>query len=163
MKLELTFFKQLKALLFLIIIFFAISLMAFYIGFNTKNGFYVIIALYAILILPTLYVHLNYYNAGKGSMYDLNKDEIRVVKNGDEIVFYKENFKMIEFYMSGTKLAGLVIRNFPFENYYYAKIIMNDNTEIIISCLFSDAIDKILPSFYTDIPVVKIKDFYPLI
>lgn len=163
MKLELTFFKQLKALLVLIIIFFVISFISFYIGFNTRNGFYVIVLLYVILIVPTLYVHINYYNAGKNCIFDLNKDEIRVVKNGDEMVFYKEDFKVIEFYMSGTKLAGLVIRNFPFENYYYAKIIMNDNSKIEISCLFSDEIDKILPSFYPDIPLVKIKDFYPLI
>lgn len=163
MKLELTFLKQIKASIFLIIIFLVISFIAYYIGLNTKNSFYIVIALYVILIVPTLYVHLNYYNEGKGCVYELNKDEIKVIKGGDILVFYKEDIKTIELHMSGTRLSGLVIRNFPFENYYYAKIIMNDNTKIIISCLFSDEIDKILPSFYSEIPIIKIKDFYPLI
>ena len=163
MKLELTFFKHVKASLFLIIIFLGISFIVYYVGFNAKFFFYIMIPLFVILILPTLYVHLNYYNEGKHCIYELNKDGIKVIKDDSVTVFYKENFKAIEVYMSGTRLAGLTIRNFPFEDYYYAKIIMNDNNKIIISCLFSNKIDTILPSFYSDIPIVKIKDFYPLI
>ena len=65
--------------------------------------------------------------------------------------------------MSGTRLAGLAIRNLPFEDYYYAKIIMNDNSEIIITSLFSHKIDEILSSFYKKTQLIKIKDFYPII
>lgn len=163
MKLELTFFKHVKASLHLIIILIPISLIVYYIGLNVKNSLYVIIPLFFTLMLPTLYLHLNYYNESKGYIYELNKDEIKVIEKGSEIIFHKEDFKVIEFYMSGAKLAGLVMRNFPFESYYYAKIIMNDKKEIIIPFLFSNEIDKILTSFYNDVPVIKVKDFYPLI
>ena len=69
----------------------------------------------------------------------------------------------VKLYMSGTRLAGMSLRNFPFENYYYAKIVIEDNTEIIINCLFSQKIDKILQSYYSEVPTFKIKDFYPII
>ncbi|AYN03974.1 hypothetical protein [Flavobacterium sp. 140616W15] len=163
MKLELTFLKHVKASLLLIMIFLVIIFIIYYIGLNAKNSLYIILPMFILLILPTLYVHLNYYNEGKGFVYELNKDEIKVINDNGVIIFHKENFKKIEIYMSGTRLAGLVIRNFPFEDYYYAKIIMNDGKEIIISCLFSKKIDKILPSLYGEIPLVKIKDFYPII
>ena len=109
-----------------------------------------------------LLLHLNYYNNCKECVFELNKNEIKVLKNGETFVFCQENFKSIEFYMSGTRLAGLAIRNLLFED-YYAKIIMNDNNEIIITSLFSHKIDEILSSFYEKTQLIKTKDFYPII
>lgn len=163
MKLEFTLYKHLKALFILIIIFLAIIFVAYYLGLNNVNSYKVIIPVIFIMIFPTLYVHLNYYNEGKNHVYELSKDEIRVVKDNRVVIFRKDDFKEIKIYMSGTRLAGLALRNFPFENYYYAKIVMCDKQEIIISCLFSNNIDEILFSLYGDIPITKIKNFYPLI
>ncbi len=161
MKLELTFYKQLKALFTSIIMFLAIIFIAYYVGFNDKNTYKIIIPLIVILILPTLYLHINYYNKCKNYVYILNEDEIKVIKNNREVDYRKENFKEIKIYMSGTRMAGLALRNFPFENYYYTKIVMHDKHEIIIPCLFSNNIDRILVSLYNEIPVIKIKSFYP--
>ena len=162
-KLELTFYKHLKASFILIIIFLAIIFIAYYVGFNNVKSYKIIIPLFVICILPTLYVHLNYYNIGKNHVYELNKDEIKVIKDNIKVVFRKEDFKEIIIYMSGTRMAGLALRNFPFENYYYTKIVMHDKQEIIISSLFSNNIDTILTSLYNEIPVIKTKSFYPLI
>jgi hypothetical protein len=164
MKLELTLFKHLKAAFYLIIYFIIGCFLVFYfINSDAPNGLYIVIPAFMILILPTFYLHLNYYNKCKECVFELNKNEIKVLKKGETLVFYQENFKSIEFYMSGTRLAGLAIRNLPFEDYYYAKIIMNDNSEIIITSLFSHKIDEILSSFYKKTQLIKIKDFYPII
>lgn len=163
MKLELTFYKHLKASFILIIIFLAIIFIAYYVGFNDVNSYKIIIPLIVICILPTLCVHFNHYNVSKNHAYELNKDEIKVIKDNIKVVFRKEDFKEIKIYMSGTRMAGSALRNFPFESYYYTKIVMHDKHEIIISCLFSNNIDTILTSLYNEIPVIKIKSFYPLI
>lgn len=163
MKLQLTFLKHIKALSILLIILLISSLILFYLRLNIRSILYIYISFTIVLILPTIYIHLNYYSFGKGHIYELKEDGITVTDNGNFFVFSKENFTTIEFYMSGTKFAGLSLRNFPFEDYYYAKIIMNNKQEIIISCLFSKKIDKILTSLYNEVPVIKIKDFYPTI
>lgn len=163
MKLEFTLYKHLKASFILIIVFLAIIFVAYYLGLNDVNTYKIIVPIIIIIILPTLYVHLNYYYEGKNHVYELSKNEIRVIEDGRVVVFRKEDFKEIKIYMSGTRLAGLALRNFPFESYYYAKIVMYDKQEIKISCLFSNNIDEILFSLYGDIPIIKIKDFYPLI
>jgi hypothetical protein len=163
MELKITFFKHLKALSILLIILFISSSIILYLGLNIKSVAFIFISFFIILVLPTVYIHLNYFNEGKGYTYEINENEISVSKDGHHLIFNKENFKIIEYYMSGTKLSGQAIRNFPFEGYFYAKIIMNDGNEVVLSCLFSMEIDKILTSYYKDIPITKIKDFYPLI
>jgi len=163
MKLQLTFLKHIKALSILLIIVIISSSILFYLRLNIRSIIYVFIPFTIVLILPTIYIHLNYYNIGKGHIYELKEDGITVTENEKFVTYSKENFKTLEFYMSGTRFAGLALRNFPFEDYYYAKIIMNNEQEIIISCLFSKNIDQILTSFYKEVPVIKIKDFYPTI
>ena len=163
MKLRMTFFGHIRASLFIIIMFLGLIFLTYYIHSNTGKSFLIFAALFLILIFPTLYLHLNYYNAGKNYEYDLNENSITVIKDNAKMVFYKQNFKTIEFHMSGTRMAGVGVRNFPFENYYYAKIVMNNDDEIIISCLFSKKIDQILTSLYNDVPIINVKEFYPLV
>ena len=76
--------------------FLTILFIAYYAEFNTKSFLYFVIPLFVILILPTLYIHLNYYNIGKDFIFELDKEKIKVIKEGYETIFYKENFKVIE-------------------------------------------------------------------
>jgi hypothetical protein len=163
MKLQLTFLKHIKALSILLIILIVSSSILLYLGLNIRSIIYILIPFTIVLILPTIYIHLNYYTIGRRHIYELKEDGIIVTENEKSVIYSRENFKTLDFYMSGTRFAGLALRNFPFEDYYYAKIIMNNEQEIIISCLFSKKIDKILTSLYKEVPVNKIKDFYPTI
>ncbi|MHC0443019.1 hypothetical protein [Flavobacterium sp. 3-210] len=163
MKLELTFFKHVKALSTLLIIVILINFVMIYFKLDIKSITYINIPILIVFVLPTIYIHQNYYNEGKGCVYELNEEHISFTSNDQLVIYNKGDFKTINFYMSGTKCAGLALRNFPFEDYFYAKIIMNNDQEVIISCLFSKNIDKILTSLYKDVPTTKIKDFYPII
>lgn len=79
MKLELTLFKHLKAAFYLIIYFIIGCFLVFYfINSDAPNGLYIVIPAFMILILPTFYLHLNYYNKCKECVFELNKNEIKV-------------------------------------------------------------------------------------
>ncbi len=164
MKLSITFFNQVKTSLLLIITSITSLAMFTFLEINTKKSLLIIeIPFFVIFILPSVYMHLNYYFQGNDIEYELDNQRIKIIKDKVEIIYTKDAFKEIKLYMSGTRLAGMSLRNFPFENYYYAKIVIEDNTEIIITCLFSQKIDKILESYYSEVPTLKIKDFYPII
>lgn len=132
-------------------------------NFDGKIFVYVIIPMFIVLVLPTAYIHYDYYNHGRNYNYDINDKGIIQFKKDKSVKYDRANFKEIKLYMSGTRLIGSVVKNFPFEDYYYAKIITFEGEEIIISCLFSKKIDKLLLSLYSEVPLTKMKCFYPLI
>lgn len=132
-------------------------------NFDSNIFIYVIIPLFIVLVLPTAYIHYNYYKYGRNYSYELNERGIVQSKNSKSVTFDRGNFKEIKLYMSGTRLIGSAIKNFPFEDYYYAKITTMEGEEILITCLFSKKIDELLVSHYSEVPLTKKKYFYPLI
>jgi hypothetical protein len=132
-------------------------------NFDSSVFIYVIIPMFIVLVLPTAYIHYDYYIHGRNYSYEINDRGIIQFKNDKFVTFDRANFKEIKLYMSGTRLIGSGVKNFPFEDYYYAKITTIEGDEILISCLFSKKIDELLVSLYSEVPVTKNKYFYPLI
>ena len=132
-------------------------------NFDNKIFAYVIIPMLIVLVLPTAYIHYDYYSHGRNYSYEINDRGIIQFKKDKVVAFDRANFKEIKLYMSGTRLIGSAVKNFPFEDYYYAKITTIEGEEILISCLFSKKIDELLASLYSEVPVTKNKYFYPLI
>ncbi|OYX27694.1 MAG: hypothetical protein B7Z06_03725 [Flavobacteriales bacterium 32-35-8] len=63
--------------------------------------------------------------------------------------------------MNGSKDSGF--RNFSFESYYYCKLELIDNDNIVITCLHSNKIDKILTDNFKEVEIIKVKTFFPII
>ena len=146
------------------IIIVAIILYIFYAAnFDINIFLYVIIPMFIVLVLPTAYIHYDYYNHGRNYSYEINDRGIIQFKNDKFVTFDRANFKEIKLYMSGTRLIGSAVKNFPFEDYYYAKIITVKGEELLISCLFHKKIDDLLESLYREVPLTKEKRFYPSI
>ena len=65
--------------------------------------------------------------------------------------------------MTPNKLKDSAVRSLPFENYYYIKLQLINGKDLIITCLHSRKIDKIVEDHFKEIEIVKIKRFFPSI
>ena len=132
-------------------------------NFDSNVLIYVIVPMFIALVLPTAYIHYEYYTHGRHYSYEIDYRGIIQFKNIEIVTFDRANFKEIKLYMSGTRLIGSAIKNFPFEDYYYAKIITVKGKELLITCLFYKKLDGLLESLYEEVPLTKEKRFYPSI
>lgn len=165
MKLKITFYKQIKILsiLLFVVCFFILFFIYLDINWDLKFCIYVILPLILIFIGPVFIIHLNYYLTTKDVSYEINQNELVIIKT-TKISSYKTNeINEIVLYMTANKLKDSASRNFLYENYYYAKIKLFNNEEAIITCLHSNKIDQILTTNFNAVKILKIKRFYPII
>ncbi|WP_286920673.1 hypothetical protein [Flavobacterium sp. UBA4197] len=165
MELSLTLFKHLKMLIILIftsVVFLGLALY-FYDDFSNKTLVYLLILFFVLFMLPVLYLHYNYYENSKGVTYEIEKSGLIIKKNNIKREIKIDSINEIVFFMTANRLQKSGYSQFAFENYHYAKIILKDDEQIIITCLFSDKIEAILESNFKAIKITKIKTFYPVI
>ena len=166
MKLKMTFWNQLRMLISVIFITFFISfLFLFYLDIEIDMKFciYVVLPFFLVFIVPVFIIHLNYYLISRRISYEIRKNQIMVLTENKSIVYNKDEIKEIFFYMTANKMKNSGFANFLFENYYYSKITLFSNEEIIITCLHSQQIDKILSDNFSESKILKIKKMYPII
>jgi hypothetical protein len=163
MKLKQKLSTQLSYLATQIIIVVIILYIFYAADFDSHIFLCVIIPMFIILVLPTAYIHYNYLEHGNNYSYEINENGIIQYKGDNIIIFDRANFIEIKLFMSGTRLVGSALKKFPFEDYFYAKITTTKGEEILISCLFNKKIDELLISLYSEVPLLKIKNYYPVI
>jgi len=164
MKLEFNQYTHLKRLWFLSF-YYILILSLLYFSSNVKYmTFFCLLAL-AIFTIPTIYIHINYYDYVKNQVVFLEDTLIKIqsIDSGTVSILSIENIKTVNLHMSGTKIAKMASQNFMFENYFYFEIISTDNKRFIINSLYNDDIDDVFRKKYPSIKIETINAYYPLI
>lgn len=164
MKFKITTYTHFKRLFFLVIYFiFFISIL--YYTFNIEFMAVICILALGIFTFPTLYIHINYYKYLSGEILFLEETQIRIesLKTNTVSTFNISDINKVNLFMSGTRIANLVKKNFVFENYYYYEIEFINKDKIIISSLYNENIDSIFKQKYPNIKLEVINVYYPLI
>ncbi|MDQ1165446.1 hypothetical protein [Flavobacterium sp. SORGH_AS_0622] len=165
MKLKMTFWNQIQALFDLILI------SCLYFGFwifnieilNLKFVIYIALPFIVIFVVPVLFIHLNYYLLSAHIVYEINQEDLMIIEKNKNIKYNIKDVIRVTIYMTPNKLKDSAVRSFPFESYYYVELQLINNKKLIITCLHSRKIDKIIENYFKKIEIVKIKSIFPLI
>ncbi|GEL10646.1 hypothetical protein FGL01_13850 [Flavobacterium glycines] len=111
--------------------------------------------------LPVFILHINYYIKSSHSSFIIDQNKLIYISNNKEKIIEANQIIKISIFMNGLKDSGF--RNFAFESYYYSQLELINNENIIITCLHSNKIDKILADNFKEVEIVKVKTFFPII
>lgn len=163
MKFEITAYTHFKRL-WLLIIYLIIFITILYYTFSVKYMAVICILALGIFIIPTLYIHVNYFKYVKDKILFLEEEHIKIQSLETNIitVFNLSEINKIKLFMSGTRIARIGSKTFAFEDYYYFEIEL-DNEKIIINSLYDNYIDDVLKQKYPSIEIEVINTYYPLI
>lgn len=164
MKLELNPYIHLKRLWFLSFYYILILSLLYFSSDVKYMTFFCLLAL-AIFTIPTIYIHINYYDYVKNQVVFLEDTLIKIqsIDSGSVSIISIENIKKVNLHMSGTRMVKLVNQNFMFEEYFYFEIISADNKRFIINSLYHNGIDDIFKKKYPSLKIETINAYYPLI
>ncbi len=160
-----TFWNQIQALFDLILI------SCLYFGFwifnieilNLKFVIYIALPFIVIFVVPVLFIHLNYYLLSAHRIYEINQEDLIIIKKNKNIKYNIKDVIRVNIYMTPNKLKDSAVRSFPFENYYYIKLQLVNGKTFIMTCLHSNKIDKIIEDRFKEIEIKKFKSIFPLI
>jgi len=164
MKLELNPYIHLKRLWFLSFYYILILSLLYFSSDVKYMTFFCLLAL-GVFTIPTIYIHLNYYEYAKNQMVFLEETliKIQLIDSGSVSIIPLESIKIVNLHMSGTKIAKIGSKNFMFEEYFYFEIISTDDKRFIINSLYNNDIDNVFKKKYPSIKLETINAFYPLI
>jgi hypothetical protein len=100
------------------------------------------LAFSSIFILPSFYLHGEYWIANYGQIVEIANQSLTITKKGVSKSYSFSEMEKVILYKS----ASLDKRGIPFspmEYYNYARIILKSGEEIILTCLLSPKVDKI--------------------
>lgn len=164
MKLELNVYIHLKRLWFLSIYYIVFVSLLYFSSDVKYMTFFCLLAL-GVFTIPTIYIHVNYYDYVKNQVVFLEETliKIQLIDSGSVSIIPLESIKIVNLHMSGTRMVKLVNQNFMFEEYFYFEIISTDNKRFIINSLYNNDVDNIFKKKYPSIKIETINAFYPLI
>lgn len=122
---------------------------------------YLFVYFFIMYFLPVFIIHINYYIISFRNSFIIDQNRLICVSNSKEKIIESNQIVKISVFMNGLKDSGF--RNFAFESYYYCKLELIDNDNIIITCLHSNKIDKILTDNFKEVEIIKVKTFFPII
>lgn len=108
--------------------------------------FIVIISLLTISIdaFGALSLHVPYFLKNRGERYILKGDELIREKNGVKTVYRNDDMERIELNLSPALARNSSFHIFSIESYHFARIKLKTGEELILTCLLSPRIDKVL-------------------
>ncbi len=148
------------------LIFITILLLAFIIYYKLDGSMFLwIMSIFylSVYLIPTLFIHFKYSVISNNIIFKIDYSGITKIENGEKIFYENSKIEEIVIYGTANRILDSGYREFVFENYFYAEIKLIENDPLIITCLFSSKIDKILSIYFNDKKVKKVKLFYPLI
>jgi hypothetical protein len=158
MKYKITFKNHLKSLEFLIsgtflfggLVYFLYRTEGYSAGLINFFSIY-----YLVLLLPTLYIHIEYYLRNRNDVLIINPAaETITINNRDPICFVE--IETIVYVMPPVWHRKRGIRLLPFEDYHYAKIKMKNGDFFIFTCLMAYRVEDALKSI-KGVPIEKNK------
>ena len=112
-------------------------------------------SLYYMLLLPTLFLHLEYYAMNKRSIIEINTLQRIISINEKQIISFDEIEKII-LYMPPVWHRKGFIRLLPFEDYHYSKIKMKNGKQLVFTCLLAPKVEEAMKAL-SGIPLEKKK------
>jgi hypothetical protein len=99
---------------------------------------------FAVLTVPLIYLHLEYYIANRGQEVIIKNEELTVIsRKGNANTFKLTELKKVILYKSASMDKGGIPIT-PFEIYNYARIITETNEQIIITCLMYPRLEEVI-------------------
>ena len=104
--------------------------------------FFAALAISSLWIVPTLYIHIQYYRANRGDTMDvdLHSETIKLLHHAERLnIRFAEIRRLVRY-----KTPGLVRRKTgwtPWGKYNHARIVLDDAREIVITCFLADEFD----------------------
>ena len=124
---------------------------------------YLLLSYFILFALPVACIHVNYLFQSCYIEIEINQSVIKLKIINDSKTIREDEIKIINYYMSASKLKKSALRNFPFEDYYYAEIILKNDERIFITCLYSNKINEILKQHLINTIHNDVQTFFPLI
>lgn len=99
---------------------------------------------FAVLTLPVIYLHIEYYLANRGQEVIIKNEELTVISRKGNAYKFKltELNKVILYKSASLDKGGIPIT--PFELYNYARIITKSGEQIIITCLMYPKLEEVI-------------------
>lgn len=157
MTLKITLFNHLAALLSSFILMIFIFVVSYYYDFQEGIVLVLMIAL-MIDLLPSLYLHAQYFKQNQGFTYKLSKDGIVEYYQATQKIYKKTDIKNIVVIMTPNVYRRSNLHIFSIESYNFAKVVMVDGTEIILTCLLNPNIEEVIKIL--EIPYSRKKRFF---
>jgi hypothetical protein len=111
--------------------------------------------IHLLATVPALYLHTEYTIKNWNQIINITDNEIEAIKKGSIYSYGKSQVKKIIVVKAASRdRAG--IRLTAIESYYYARLVMQNGEEIIITCLMANNIESEL-SQLRGVPVERIK------
>jgi hypothetical protein len=103
---------------------------------------------FALITLPVIYMHIEYYLANRGLEIIIEKDEIRVsTKRGNTHKFkFAELSKVILYKSASLDKGGIPLT--PMESYHFARIITKSENQIIVTCLMYPKLEEVIDALH---------------
>lgn len=96
---------------------------------------------YILTVVPSFYLHLNYYLKNKGFICQILPDKVIIIKKGVETIIEAISIKDVVVYKSASiEPGGIPIT--PMESYFFVRIFDHSDKEYNLSCLLDPKIDK---------------------
>lgn len=92
---------------------------------------------------PIIYFTYSYYKINKGEEFRIYSNSIEVRKNGNSDRYSVDEIKKIEIFMSGNNPRFNVAFS-AMEFFHYAKIVMKNGEELVITSLCAEQVDAVL-------------------
>ena len=136
---KITLKKQLQALsnLFTLLVLLVACLL--YIGIDPLM-IKIYLAAALIFTLPTLALHISYFNRNKNMIVMIDKDKITIELDGTTAIYYNTEIEKIIISKSAAMDKGGIPMT-PFESYFYAKVIVKNKPPIYLTNLLDWHID----------------------
>jgi hypothetical protein len=113
-------------------------IVGFYPHFSIAFG-----TIWIFLSIPTFYLHIEYYETNKKGIITITEDDITFLRHGRSICYpFHEIGRVILYKSASLDKGGMPI--LPLELYHYAKIIMKDGEEFIITCLMIPKLEDVI-------------------
>jgi len=158
--LKITAQRQVKALSFFLFYLFLLMI-AYLITINLEEAFFVIFGpISFFLVLPTLFLHVEYLFRNKKEEYELCGNRIIRRKENKEDVYYNEDVKKVEMFVSPNYFNNDVYFT-AYANYHFAKVYLKSGEILYITSLLEPkGIDKAFNEYLKDIPYRKVKRLF---
>lgn len=112
--------------------------------FNFDRAAVVVFGGFALLdFLPVSYLHYSYWRCNKGEEYVFSPNEVTRIRNGQKEVFTSDDVKHVIVYMSARMDKG-GIPMIGMEHYYYARLLLKCERELLLTCLVVPEIDQVV-------------------
>jgi hypothetical protein len=112
---------------------------------------------YLVLLIPTVWIHIEYYQLNKNDVFVINSTE-RIISSNAQGDIHFDQIEKIVFVLSPEMYRNSSFRALPVDNYGYAVIKIKDGSDLIFTTLLAYRIEEVFNGF-TGVRIERKKQF----